>query len=95
MTVSALTVLLVYIFIAISNSLLVVVILKKKVFGHVWGAFIVALIGTFLGNIVYDFLHDVIYTFSNLFGLINIFPPVLGAIVSLVLYVYATNGKIK
>jgi hypothetical protein len=51
---------------------------KKDFLGKVWGAAIVGIVGSFAGGLADYFLKDRWVVLANLFGSVNIFPP-LGA----------------
>lgn len=76
-----------YIVIGFAIALIFHYAFRKRFIGNFWGALIVALIGAFAGGLVDVLLGDVIERLANLYGLINIFPPILTAL--LFIWVFA------
>ena len=83
-----LSIALTYIVIAFGVALLFVFLFRRRILGHFWGALIVALVGAFLGGVADYLFHDVIETLRNLNGAVNVFPPLIAAILLLRLYAY-------
>ncbi len=69
-----------YIVIGFAIAILFHYAFRKRFVGSFWGALIVALIGAFAGGLVDILLSDLLKRLANLYGLINIFPPILTAL---------------
>lgn len=72
---------LVYLLIGFGVALISYFALKKMVLGNFIGALIVALIGSYLGGVLEFVLKDIIHFLSNLNNSVNIFPPLITAII--------------
>lgn len=77
---------LIYFLIGFALALFFVFILKKEMLGRFWGALLVAVVGSFLGGIIEYFFSDVIEKLSNLMNSVNIFPPIIVALILLWLF---------
>ena len=83
---------LIYFLIGFSLALYFVFVLRKKMLGKFWGALVVSVVGAFLGGIIEFFFADIIATLSNLLNAVNIFPPIITAL--LLLWIYSkVNDK--
>ena len=82
---------LIYFLIGFALALFFVFILKKKMFGNFWGALLVGVIGSFLGGIGEYLFQDVIAVLSNLLNAVNIFPPVIMAL--LLLWIFSKVSR--
>lgn len=69
---------LVYFFIASSISLFFYIMKKKH---NLWLVFIIALIGAVLGGIIEVLFARTIQSLTNLLGVVNLFPPLITAII--------------
>lgn len=76
-----LTIALTYIAIALIVAVIFHFVFKRDFIGSFWGGLAVALVGSALGGIIDWLLKDVILFLSNLNGAINIFPPLITAII--------------
>ncbi len=59
---------------------------KKSFLGKLWGGVAVGVAGSFIGGFADQFLGDLIYRLTHLFGSINIFPPLFSALFFLWLF---------
>ena len=82
---------LIYFLIGFALALYYVFILRKKLLGHFWGALLVSVVGAFLGGIVEYFFADLIAKLSNLMNAVNIFPPIITAL--LLLWVFSKVNR--
>jgi len=82
---------LIYFLIGFALALFFVFILKKRMFGNFWGALLVGVIGSFLGGIAEYLFQDVIAVLSNLLNAVNIFPPVITAL--LLLWIFSKVSR--
>ena len=73
----------IYFLIGFALALYFVFVLRKKMLGKFWGALVVSVVGAFLGGIVEFFFSDIIATLSNLLNSVNIFPPIIAALLLL------------
>lgn len=81
MTIPFLIVLLTYLAIGFGLGILFHVIIRRPFIGGFWGYTVVGVLGAALGGLVDLFLKDFWKYLTNLFGLINIIPPLIGALV--------------
>ncbi|MCX7787168.1 MAG: hypothetical protein N2442_05685 [Spirochaetes bacterium] len=81
MSIPFLIVLLTYLSIGFGFGILFHVFLRRPFIGGFWGYTIVGVIGAALGGLFDLFLKDYWKYLTNLFGLINIFPPLIGALI--------------
>ncbi len=72
---------LIYFLIGFAVALIFCFLLKKPLLGRFWGALIVGLVGSFLGGFIGNVFSGVIDTLANLFNSVNIFPPIITAII--------------
>lgn len=77
---------LIYFIIGFIVALIYFFVFKKKSIGRFWGALIVALVGSFLGGIIEYIAQPVIDYLSNLNNAVNVFPPLITAIVLMWLF---------
>lgn len=77
---------LVYFVIGFGIALIFYFFMKKPMFGNFLGALIVALVGSFLGGFIGNVFANVISYLSNLFNSINIFPPIIAAIILVLIF---------
>jgi uncharacterized membrane protein YeaQ/YmgE (transglycosylase-associated protein family) len=82
-----------YLLIGLGSAILFYYVFRKHFLGNFWGALIVGLIGSFLGGIIDLFFDDVIEALSNINDSVNMFPPVITAILLLVIFSKISGGK--
>lgn len=82
-----------YLVIAFAVSILYVYGFRRSFAGNFWGALTVATIGAFLGGLVDYMFSDIIAQLRSINGVLNIFPPIIAAI--LVLSVFASLSERK
>jgi uncharacterized membrane protein YeaQ/YmgE (transglycosylase-associated protein family) len=70
-----------YVLIGFAVALVTYFVMGKRVLGRFWGALIVGLVGSFLGGLVDFLFDDIIHRLANLNNSVNIFPPILTALV--------------
>lgn len=73
----------IYFLIGFALALYFVFILKKKMLGYFWGALLVGVVGSFLGGVIEYFFSDIIEKLSNVLNAVNIFPPIITALLLL------------
>mgnify|MGYP006291437791 CR=1 FL=1 len=83
-----LSIALTYIVIAFAVAMLFVFLFRRRILGHFWGALVVALVGAFIGGVVDYLFHDVIEALRNLNGAVNVFPPLIAAVLLLTLFAH-------
>lgn len=83
-----LSIALAYIVIAFAVALLFVYLFRRRILGHFWGALVVALIGAFVGGVIDYLFHDIIAALRNLNGAVNVFPPLIAAVLLLTIYAH-------
>lgn len=83
-----LSIALTYIVIAFGVALLFVFLFRRRILGRFWGALAVALIGAFLGGVVDYLFNDIIELLRNLNGAVNVFPPLIAAVLLLTIYAH-------
>lgn len=81
-----LSIALTYIVIAFGVALIFVFLFRRRILGHFWGALLVALFGAFLGGVADYLFHDIIERLRNLNGAVNVFPPLIAAVLLVTLY---------
>ncbi len=64
-----------YLLIALFIAILTVYIMRIKVVGKFWMAFLVSVIGAVLGGVLFEIANPVIQYLTNLNNQVNIFPP--------------------
>lgn len=69
-----------YVVIGFAVALLFFYVFRKRFLGSFWGALIVALVGAFLGGLIDVLFGDLIERLANLYNTVNIFPPILTAL---------------
>jgi uncharacterized membrane protein YeaQ/YmgE (transglycosylase-associated protein family) len=77
---------LIYILIGFGVTLVFYYVFKKSFLGSFWSGAIVGIVGSFTGGFIDHFFKNIISLLSNLFGAINIFPPLFTAIFFLWLF---------
>ena len=82
---------LIYFLIGFALALYYFFILRKQLLGGFWGALLVAVVGAFLGGIVEYFFSDIIAKLSNILNAVNIFPPVITAL--LLLWIFSKVNR--
>lgn len=82
-----------YLVIGIVLALFYTYILRRRFAGSVWGAAIVAIVGAFLGGVIDLLFSDIIARLSAIRGVLNIFPPLITAIVALHLFAGLSEHK--
>ena len=84
---------LIYFLIGFASALYYVFVLRKKMLGRFWGALLVSVVGAFLGGVIEYFFADIIATLSNLMNSINIFPPIISALLLLWIFSKVNHGE--
>lgn len=74
---------LVYILIGFGATLMFFYGMKKNFPGKFLGAVVIGVVGSFIGGFIDFFFSDILVKLAHIFGTINIFPPLLTAIVFL------------
>ena len=82
---------LIYFLIGFALALYYVFILRKKLLGRFWGALLVSVVGAFLGGIIEYFFSDIIAKLSNIMNAVNIFPPIITAL--LLLWIFSKVNR--
>lgn len=75
----------IYLLIGVVVAIAVVFVFKKNVLGKFWGALLVAVVGSFLGGFIEYVFEDIIAFLANLNGVVNVFPPLLTAVILLLI----------
>ena len=82
-----------YLVIAFALTLMYVYGFKRSFSGDFWGAFLVAAVGAFLGGVIDFFFADIIQWLSSINGILNIFPPIIAAVLLLSIFAYLSERK--
>ena len=84
------TIALIYLAIAFGVALVFHFVLRKPVLGSFWGALLVAVVGAFLGGVIElflgDFVSKIISTLANLNNSVNVFPPLIIALLLVAIF---------
>lgn len=82
-----------YILIGFTLAVFYVFVFRRRFFGNIWGAAVVAIVGAFLGGVIDFLFHDIIELLSSLNGVINIFPPLISAAVVLSIFASISESR--
>jgi uncharacterized membrane protein YeaQ/YmgE (transglycosylase-associated protein family) len=93
MTIPFLIVLLTYLSIGFGFGILFQFILRKPFIGGFWGYTVLGVLGAALGGLADLFLKDYWKLLTNLFGQINLIPPLLGGLILIGLATGFYNAK--
>jgi uncharacterized membrane protein YeaQ/YmgE (transglycosylase-associated protein family) len=82
-----------YLLIGLGSAILFYYIFQKQFLGNFWGALLVGLIGSFLGGVIDLFFADIIEALANINDSVNIFPPLITAVLLLVIFSKISEGR--
>ena len=74
---------LIYAILGFATAVFFYFMLKRDIFGGFWGALIIALVGSFAGGVFGYLFDDLIVRLTRLNGMVNIFPPLITAFISI------------
>jgi uncharacterized membrane protein YeaQ/YmgE (transglycosylase-associated protein family) len=80
-----------YILIGFCVAMVYFYVFKKNFLGSLWGGVVVGIIGSFIGGLVDFYFKDFLYFLSHLFGSINLFPPLISAVLFLWIFNRMSN----
>jgi len=81
-----------YVIIGFAVAMIYVYVFRKKFLGNVWGGILVGIVGSFIGGFIDHFFKNIIYMLTHLFGSINLFTPIITAILLLWIFNRISNS---
>ena len=81
-----------YVIIGFTVAMIFYYIFKKNFPGNIWGGILVGIAGSFIGGFIDYFFKNIIYMLTHLFGSVNLFPPLITAILFLWIFDKISNS---